>query len=394
MRSEWSALYNSSVTPIGDVILFINTASISLSFSILYRQFDSYTPLFFFLSNTRYISLTMATPHIIVVISSSPEATPAPSPVLPPLPLPNYQRIEVVDLTGASPIHIGDVDLTGASPVRINLTEEDSLHDDIQPHEEGTPRNGDTPPPTLPGEEPVRLFTHPSIFPTSERYDYREEAIIAARNVAKEEGFILVTRASKRNHVYLTCDRGGTRRTNRSKGLRRSSTKKIDCNYAIKIECSSVIDDVESDEESDGIWRIVPQGGDSNYHNHEMDTGPFLAAHAMARRAAPEQLKLISSLHNSGAAPRVILRGVQEADPSALLGQRDIYNITSKMRRILLNGKSSIESLIDQLAKDDDLRKETFFYDATFDGDDNLRHLFFACEREMLLFKRNPEVSS
>jgi hypothetical protein len=77
-------------------------------------------------------------------------------------------------------------------------------------------------------------------------------------------------------------------------------------------------------------------------------------------------------MDRGGAPPRVILSTLKASDPSNLSTSQDIYNIKKRKRINLLQGRTSLEALLDTLQTTD------VFHQYVQNDDGQLLRLFFA----------------
>ncbi|KAI9908044.1 hypothetical protein PsorP6_016275 [Peronosclerospora sorghi] len=94
----------------------------------------------------------------------------------------------------------------------------------------------------------------------------------------------------------------------------------------------------------DGIWHLTAKCGEHN-HPPALD----IAGHAAARRLTKKQRQVVSPGIKAGSAPRDILTGLRLENRNTLAHARTVYNERYKLRKDELNGRETMQALLDEL---------------------------------------------
>ena len=100
---------------------------------------------------------------------------------------------------------------------------------------------------------------------------------------------------------------------------------------------------------SKGVWRLKIVNDE---HNHEVSLE--LIGHSMARRPDEQQKEKIRHLGKHAVPTKRILSILKDENHSTNLSSREVYNELNKSRKELMNGKSSIDVLLEQLIPSED----------------------------------------
>jgi hypothetical protein len=179
--------------------------------------------------------------------------------------------------------------------------------------------------------EPATLTGPPTMEapPEGIYYDTPELAIAALNAFAREHGYALTTRRSKRTKkgvlktIRLCCDRGrkyDTRWHEKQGGdrIRKTSTAANGCQFGLSLRL----------QHDTNTWRL--QHDEVIVHNH----GPSApSAHHVHRRLELAQKASIIDLQiTQGFTTRQILTSIRKQDPRSSLIPDDIYNRRKKLR--------------------------------------------------------------
>lgn len=192
-------------------------------------------------------------------------------------------------------------------------------------------------------------------------YPSLEEAEGAIRACAKKAGYSLKKAGSKTDSqkrvrkLRLVCAHSGTPRKRDTK-VRMTSSRLLDCKWyaqLLRIE---------------GLqWTIKII---NNTHTH--DPSATLSEIPAERVRTTEQDATILAMDRGGALPRVILSTIKAADPSNLTTAQDIYNIKKRKHNDILQGRTSLEALLDTL------QTTNVFHRYVQNNQGGLLRLFFA----------------
>ncbi|KAG5972107.1 hypothetical protein E4U56_006332 [Claviceps arundinis] len=180
------------------------------------------------------------------------------------------------------------------------------------------------PPPSTPTEpEPFTGEPIPDL-PPSPQFATLDEllAFLHKWGTAQGVGFVKGSSSSKREingqrqpaYYQIDCDRGH-RRPSQSTGLRRPTTRRINCPFRIRASCRKA-------KGNTWTYSVIPGRG---HHNHGASIDPV--AHPVLRRRTPEQKALIRSLCSiQRLQVRDILEIMRVHDPEIIITARDVSN--------------------------------------------------------------------
>jgi len=185
----------------------------------------------------------------------------------------------------------------------------------------------------------------PADTPFDATYSTLEEAESAVQLYARQQGFITSRFRSKKDSqgfffkVWLSCVHGGKYKNTRpyvteETRQRKTRTRKTSCPWSAT---------VNRDQGADSIWRIRVT---EDNHNHLLSS-ENLSRFPSARHMTSDELELVEDMSKSGATPKVIVGTIRRRNPESLVITRDIYNACQKLRNQQLNGRTSIEALLD-----------------------------------------------
>lgn len=217
------------------------------------------------------------------------------------------------------------------------------------------------------------------VLPPEGLYNSREFLLAAINSWAKPRGYAFTTGKSTKTpngrvKVVFACDRNGQPPSAAIERKRRTCSRGTGCKFSVLAKQSL-----------DGTsWVLSHRPGlDFSFHNHRPSEDP--SAHPAHRHLARSDVKVISSLAASGAAPREI-RTYLHNNSTTLATQKDIYNRIGAARRDLREGQSSIQALVDQL------HEEGFHYKVRLDPENRLTAIFFAHPDSIAFLQCNPDV--
>ena len=170
-----------------------------------------------------------------------------------------------------------------------------------------------------------------------EGYPTLEALIIDINNHAKRQGYALfkrqtVKKAGILRYCYLQCDRGGQNRPSQSRGLRISTTRKIDCGF--KARATLRLDDQQ--------WHLEIL---EDQHNHGASPDPV--AHPAHRKLTDEQKIEIHQLsRTTTSSTRDITSLLQDQYPEQPFKRKDIENEAIRARKEALGGYTPTQALV------------------------------------------------
>ena len=157
--------------------------------------------------------------------------------------------------------------------------------------------------------------------PPSGEFKTREELLEFQKDWAESQGFAVVIGRSRKNRLWIKCDRGGEYSDKHlhdpeNRKRRRKETRLTGCPFIVK-----------STQKKDGIWRCQTETGE---HNH----GPSedLSIHPSLRRMTEEQVQKVNEMTEAGNTPVETLDALQRMWPGIKVLRRDIYNARKKYK--------------------------------------------------------------
>jgi hypothetical protein len=95
---------------------------------------------------------------------------------------------------------------------------------------------------------------------------------------------------------------------------------------------------------------------------------------------------MIESMTHAGARPMQILAAIQREDQSTVVSATDVRSERKAIREKHLNGRSPIETLLD------DLYTADWVFAVKKDAEDHVQSLFYAHQKQIELLLANPDV--
>jgi len=198
------------------------------------------------------------------------------------------------------------------------------------------------------------------------------------RSAARTEGHYLVVDVVSDKRVRILCEKHGgqfaqRRRKSASTGIRRSSTKSMDCEYSIMVRRRRCY---QGDNKYE--WYVDIATGNV-YHTHPPST-TSRGTHS-ARQLPPEQLAHVLSLAQTLTTPaRVILQSLRLQYPTTKAGIDEVYNVTAKLMQDLLASNNPNEAILTRLRNSNEYE----FY-TKLDDHHCIEYLFFALKSTLRL---------
>jgi hypothetical protein len=210
--------------------------------------------------------------------------------------------------------------------------------------------------------------------PPDRLYDNYEEAYNALKSHGMQHGYGFVLNRSKppnsdvKTRYYYHCDKF---RTYQSKArILSTSTRTTGCPFKL------IIFKTNNDQ-----WKLEVR---DKHHNHTRSLYP--SAHNVYRRRTPAQKDMIESMTRAGVRPMQIMAAIEIEDPDTLVSATDIRSERKAIREKHLNGRSPIETLLDDLSTPD------WVFTVKKDANNHVHSLFFAHQKQIELLLANPDV--
>ena len=224
--------------------------------------------------------------------------------------------------------------------------------------------------------------------PANRLYDSIDQALQDLNEFAATQGYALSKGRLKKRpgtnvpyQQYFLCSRAGVCHSDIAEEARKRNkgSNKCDCPFQLSVTKPT----------ASSHWRIIPP---TATHNHEASEAVALAKH---RRISPRTRKKIANDYESGATPRFTLTAVSKSSENPITLQ-DIKNVRKKHRTESLQGKTEIQTLLQELIKAD---WEVKYYteittnpQSSASSGQAVRRLFFAHPESIKLLVQFPEV--
>jgi hypothetical protein len=212
-------------------------------------------------------------------------------------------------------------------------------------------------------------------------YGSNEEAFRALTSHGMQYGYGFSIKRTKPHHseikkrYYVQCDKS---RTYESQSVsRKTATRKTGCPFKLVIFKMKS----ESDDPTNDKWMLQVTNPE---HNH--DSSLNASAHLVYHRRTAAQTDIIQSMTHAGSRPMEILTALRRENADTLVSAEDIRTDRKKLRREHLNGRSPIETLLD------DLSSPEWIFDVKRDSDNHVQCLFFAHKKQVEMQCANPDV--
>ncbi|XVE89339.1 hypothetical protein DITRI_Ditri19aG0193900 [Diplodiscus trichospermus] len=194
-------------------------------------------------------------------------------------------------------------------------------------------------------DELHQIFDCTSAFSTSEAFCSKEAFITWAKEVGKENGFVVIIKASepggagKKPRLRLACERSGNYRQSKYKPkgqMHRKSTGTKKCGCPFEIHGVKLAKDDE--------WGVKVVFGS---HNH-LPTAQ-LEGHSFAGRLSEKEKTMVFDMSKSMAKPKDILETLKQLDEKNMTTMKTIYNARQRYKLIEEAGRTQIQQLMKQL---------------------------------------------
>ena len=207
-------------------------------------------------------------------------------------------------------------------------------------------------------------------------YSSYEEAYDALKTDGMQHGYGFVLKRSwphnstVKTRYYYHCDRFRHNYQSSAKALS-TSTRSTGCPFKLVIFRTK-----HSDQ-----WKLEVQ---NRNHNHPRSINS--SAHNVYRRRTPAQKEVIESMTHAGVRPMQILAAIQREDLDTLVTATDVRSERKAIREKHLNGRSPVETLLDDLSSTD------WIFTVKKDDNNCIQNLFFAHQKQVELLLANPDV--
>ncbi|KAI3732824.1 hypothetical protein L1987_64033 [Smallanthus sonchifolius] len=217
------------------------------------------------------------------------------------------------------------------------------------------------------------------VYSNQRNFQSREQLVDWAIQRGRENGYILVTRRSRRKgddptepfiKVWLVCDRHGERASTAT--VRRAGSKKIGCPFKLEGEY----------QENTGDWKLTVK---DDSHNH--DPSQHLEAHSFARRLSQSEQLLVGKLYSQNMLPRNILATIREQNPESSCIKKDIYNAKQKIKKETRVGETPM-----QILKNLFFSKKYVYYTREDPATNIVEEIFFVHQKSYKMWRAFPHV--
>ena len=184
--------------------------------------------------------------------------------------------------------------------------------------------------------------------PPDRTYGSYEEALDALRSHGMQHGYgfhLYRTRppySDVKTRYNYECDKSKTYQSKAT--VRRTATRTTGCPFKLVIFKMKR----EDDEQTNDQWKLEVT---SSEHNHEPSLHP--SAHHVYHKRKVAETDTIRSMTRAGSQPMQILTALRQQDPATLLTADNIRTDRKKIRKERLDGRSPIETLLDDLSTSD-----------------------------------------
>ena len=202
----------------------------------------------------------------------------------------------------------------------------------------------------------------------SQVYASLEEGKAAVKAAARESRFGVTVRSSTAKRAYLMCDRARKYVSEAQAGNRTARSRMLPdgCPFSVAIA-----------QQGDDTWQTVVLCG-----RHSHGPSPAASAHPSHRRLAPDLRAVVRQRANlPGVSARAVRAELLLQDANVLVTRRDIANILAVERTQQLDGRSSVQALMERLAEAD----PSFVVRHQVDEQGQLTHLFLASRQNLEL---------
>ncbi|XP_027912854.1 uncharacterized protein LOC114172722 isoform X2 [Vigna unguiculata] len=206
-------------------------------------------------------------------------------------------------------------------------------------------------------------------FYTTEVFPSRDAMLNWAREVAKENGFVLTilrsetcTRTNKKNnkgktYVIMGCERSGKYRPYKNTLSKVTSTKKCECPFKLRAKA------LKKNEK----WVVKVMCG---RHNHELGE-TLVVGHSYAGRLSAEEKSLVIDMTKNMVEPRNILLTLKDHNNETTI--RHIYNARQAYRSSQKGPRTEMQQLQKLLEYD-----QYVYWNRKMDGSDAISDIFWA----------------
>ncbi|KAH1234590.1 Alpha-glucosidase 2 [Glycine max] len=266
-------------------------------------------------------------------------------------PIPDVEvEVEVEEVSGPMETQI----------LRIPIEQQSDIEDHVSqtPEEASTPTDG-----------AINIADCSDAFKTTELFPSRDAVLNWAREVAKENGFVLTilrsethTGSNKKNirgktYVILGCERSGKYRPYKNTLSKVTSSKKCECPFKLKGKALN----------KDEGWIVKVMCG---YHNHDLGE-TLVVGHSYAGRLTAEEKSLVIDMTKKMVEPRNILLTLKDHNNDTTI--RHIYNARQAYRSSQKGPRTEMQHLLKLLEHD-----QYVCWSRKVDDSDAIRDIFWA----------------
>src|SRR5579871_4669902 len=198
------------------------------------------------------------------------------------------------------------------------------------------------------------VITHPAKKPTMS-----SKAMVCSMATASYSIGVNPPNSDVKTRYYYHCDR--FKKYQSKATILNTSTRTTGCPFKL------IIFKTNNDK-----WKLEVR---DKHHNHPRSLNP--SAHNVYRRRTPAQKDTIESMTHAGVRPIQIMAALQKEDPDTLVSATDIRGERKVIRKKHLNGRSPIETLLD------DLSMPEWVFAVKKDADNHVHNLFFAHQKQI-----------
>lgn len=204
-----------------------------------------------------------------------------------------------------------------------------------------------------------------------------EELVGWVKSRGFDNGYVIVTGRSKKsskdgivNKVWLMCDRGGKHNSIATK--RRSGTKKMGCPFKL----------VGLYDADRLVWNLHVRDDD---HTHA--PAQHMEGHPYARRLTQEEYNMVEQLSEQHMPTRNILSSVKKFFPGNVSINRDLYNVTQKIKNKKKVGTTPMQVLENLLHS-----KGYSYYTREDPATEIVEEIFFCHKKSFSIWRAFPHV--
>ncbi|KPM44427.1 hypothetical protein AK830_g2121 [Neonectria ditissima] len=201
----------------------------------------------------------------------------------------------------------------------------------------------------------------------------QEVAFEVIQEWARGQGYAVV-RSKPSNYsngiprrMDVVCACGGLPYNKNSLGIRKSSSRKTNCPFKLKLVQRRNLGD---------MWYMTLMCGT---HNHDPSRPSAFPEH---RRLTQRHIREIEAqTRDTGASARAIREALEADEPDLFVTERDVWNVQQRLQQKEKAGPEPTKELVDLLDK------ENYSHQHKLDEDGNLQYLFVLIDKQMRLWE-------